>query len=71
MTDKIDVNSAVSDEEARAWAESLSESDKAELKGQQLLHRAIAQATPKPAPGFASMSESQLEEFKRKNGFYK
>jgi hypothetical protein len=55
---------------AREWAASLSETDRAELRRRQLLDRAIAQATPKPAPDFASMSDQDLENFKRKHGFY-
>jgi hypothetical protein len=59
----------VTDQEALEWANNLSDQDKDELKRQALLKRAIDLAQPEKAPDFASMSDGELEAYKRRNGF--
>lgn len=67
---KIDVNVPPSRDEVDAWVAGLSETDKAELKRQQLQNAAVTRK-PDTAPDFSSMTDEQLEDFKRKNGFYR
>jgi hypothetical protein len=67
MTDDV----KVTDQEAREWAANLSDADKDELKRQALLKRAIDLAQPDQAPDVSNMSDGELENFKRKNGFYR
>jgi hypothetical protein len=60
----------ITDAEVAEWVNNLSPEDKVELRRAQLQHRAISQAE-KEAPDFASMSDQALQEFMRKNGFYR
>ncbi len=57
----------VTDAEAREWANALSAEDKAELKRQALLKRAIDLAQPEPVPDFGAMTDQELEAWKRKH----
>jgi hypothetical protein len=61
----------VTDQEAMEWAGALSDADKAELRRQALLKRAVDLMQPDLAPDPANMTDQQFEEFKRKNGFYR
>jgi hypothetical protein len=58
----------VTDAEAREWADNLSDADKAELKRQALLRRAIDLAQPKQEPNLAGMSDAEFSAYKRSLG---
>jgi hypothetical protein len=65
-----DFTTPPSDEETRQWVENLSEVEKAELRRQQLQHRAVTRQPPGEID-FGSLSDAELEAFKRKHGFYR
>jgi hypothetical protein len=58
----------VTDQEALDWANQLSDEDKAELRRQALLKRAIDLAQPDAAPDVASMSDQDFIRYKRSLG---
>jgi hypothetical protein len=58
----------VTDQEALEWAGQLSDQDKAELKRQALLKRAIDLAQPKPVENPAQMDEQEFTRYKRSLG---
>ena len=58
----------VTDAEALEWASQLSDADKAELKRQALLKRAIDLAQPNKEPDVANMSDADFNAYKRSLG---
>jgi hypothetical protein len=64
MTEEI----KVTDAEALEWASQLSDQDKAELKRQALLKRAIDLAQPKKEEDVAHMDEQEFTRYKRSLG---
>jgi hypothetical protein len=58
----------VTDAEALEWASQLSDQDKAELKRQALLKRAIDLAQPKPEENPAQMNEQEFAAYRRRLG---
>ena len=58
----------VTDAEAREWAAALTPEDKAELKRQALLKRAIELSQPQPEPNLGAMSPAEFEAYKRSIG---
>jgi hypothetical protein len=62
-----DNNQVVSDQEVDQWISELTEADKAELRRQQLVSRAISKAEPKPSPNFSGMSDADLHRYTREN----
>jgi hypothetical protein len=58
----------VTDAEALEWASQLSDQDKAELKRQALLKRAIDLAQPEKAPDLAKMTEPEFAAYRRSLG---
>ena len=62
-----DINNPVSDQEVTEWVANLTEADKAELRRQQLLSRAISKAEPKQGPNFSGMSNEELRRYTMEN----
>jgi hypothetical protein len=58
----------VSDSEALEWANQLNADDKAELRRQALLKRALELAQPEPAPDVSTMSDAEFTRYKRSLG---
>jgi hypothetical protein len=58
----------VTDQEAMEWANALSDQDKAELKRQALLKRALELAQPEKEPDVANMSDQEFTRYKRSLG---
>ena len=55
-----EVTKPVSDQEVDTWISELTEADKAELRRQQLLSRAIAKADPKSTPNYKGMTNEEF-----------
>jgi hypothetical protein len=64
MSDEI----KVTDKEALEWASQLSDQDKASLRTQALLKRAIDLAQPQKAPDPANMSDAEFAAYRRSLG---
>jgi hypothetical protein len=58
----------VTDQEALEWAGQLSDQDKAELRRQALLKRAIDLARPDKAPDVANMTDQEFAAYRRSLG---
>ena len=71
MSDEVkNVNEPVSPEERDQWIANLSDTDKAELRRQQLLQAAITKAQPAAEPDWKSLSDSEfIKERQRRYGF--
>jgi hypothetical protein len=71
MADEVkNVNAPITTEERDQWIANLSETDKAELRRQQLLQAAIAKAQPEPEPDWARLDNAEfLKERMRRYGF--
>jgi hypothetical protein len=64
------VNDPISPEERDEWIANLSETDKAELRRQQLLQAAITKAQPTPEPDWGRLTDDQfLKERMKRYGF--
>jgi hypothetical protein len=61
-------NIKVTDAEALEWASQLSDQDKAELKRQALLKRAIDLAQPDKPADVANMSDQEFTRYRRSLG---
>jgi hypothetical protein len=64
------VNDPISPEERDQWIANLSDTDKAELRRQQLLQAAITKAQPTPEPDWGRLTDDQfLKERMKRYGF--
>jgi hypothetical protein len=71
MTDKtIDLNAPITQAEIQERLKNLTPEQLAQARLQQI-DAAILSPRSNEAPDFASMNDQQLEEFKRRNGFYR
>ena len=69
MSDNIDLNTPPTKREVDEWLGNLSPGDQEEVRRRQLEHAAVTRQQDK-APDFGSMSDGELEAYKRRHGFY-
>jgi hypothetical protein len=62
-----DVNKPVTDAEVDQWISELSDSDKQELRRQQLLNKAVSRQ-PAKEPNLAAMNDQEFAAYKRSLG---